>query len=197
MAWVAGEPTAVRTRILEAGAPVGLGEAVLAGLPPPFQGGRVEQASLDLTPCRDALRDQVDASCLLQRLPAPQAGWVVLLLTGVDLFLPVLTYVFGASQLGAGKSVLSSARLHLAGPDAGAAPTPPGRAALGERNLLPRLLVRRALVESLHELGHAMGLTHCVVPDCAMHRSLWPEAIDLKAAAYCPSCRAVLARAPD
>lgn len=52
---------------------------------------------------------------------------------------------------------------------------------------------RRVLVEAVHELGHALGLPHCAVPTCAMHRSLWPESIDLKDAAYCPTCLAVVA----
>ena len=51
---------------------------------------------------------------------------------------------------------------------------------------------RRITVEAVHELGHGMGLVHCVVPDCAMHRSLWPEGVDLKRPEYCPACLATL-----
>jgi predicted Zn-dependent protease len=34
------------------------------------------------------------------------------------------------------------------------------------------------------------------VPDCAMHRSLWPEGVDLKRAEYCPACLAALTASP-
>ncbi len=170
----------VRVRILELGGPLpGLAAAVLAGLPAPFAGGEVLTSAQDLAPCRDDRRGQVDASCLLGLLPDPGAGWLVLGLAGVDLFLPVLTYVFGASTLGGRRSVLSTARLRLDDDPPGPVTSP---------------LVRRTTVESMHELGHALGLVHCAVGECAMHRTLWPEAIDLKLAEYCPACRGVLER---
>jgi archaemetzincin len=171
--------------VLEAeGLRPGAGRLLLDRLPPPFAGGRAEPCGIDLEPCRDERRGQLDAGCLLELLPEPPADTAVLLLTQADLFLPVFSYVLGASQLGARRSVLSLARLELDG-------DPPARGA----DAMPPPLLRRALVESLHELGHGLGLVHCPVPDCAMHRTHWPEALDLKAAAYCPSCRDALDRA--
>ncbi len=145
----------------------------LAGaLPPPFRVEEREPLELALDALLDRQRGQLDASRLLELLPrAPGAH--LLALVDVDLFLPVLTYVFGASELGGGRSVLSLARLAPA--DAGA-----------------ELLLRRTVVEAVHELGHGLGLVHCAVPACPMHRTLWPEAIDLKGSAPCPACRRAL-----
>ena len=102
--------------------------------------------------------------------------YALLGLTGVDLFMPALTYVFGISHLGGRRGIVSWFRLHPdgKGPDAAS------------------VLVRRITTEVVHESGHAMGLVHCVVPDCAMHRSLWPEGVDLKRPDYCPACLATL-----
>jgi archaemetzincin len=167
----------VRVRLLELGdVPPRLGEAVLAGLRPPIVGGEVEQAAAGLEPCRDANRGQLDAGCVLQLVPTPPAGWSTIGLVGVDLFLPALTYVFGASELGARRGVLSWVRLR---------PEQMGEAGW-------RLFVRRVTVELVHELGHALGLIHCPVTDCPMHRTLWAEAVDLKNVEYCPACRAGL-----
>lgn len=103
-----------------------------------------------------------------------------LLLVGVDLFVPALTYVFGLSHLGGRRGVLSLARLK-----------PPEESSLSEQ-----VLLRRLDVEVAHELGHAAGLVHCVVNECAMHRSLWPESVDLKNPGFCASCRALLPHGP-
>jgi len=93
-------------------------------------------------------------------------------LTGHDLYLSALTYVFGLSELGSRRGVLSSARL----------------CALEQKSMSP-LGVRRVLIEAVHELGHTVGLLHCPIPSCAMHRTLWPEAVELKSPTYCPACR--------
>lgn len=121
----------------------------------------------------DRTRQQHNAAQLLEALPEPREGEAVLAVVGLDLFLPVLTYVFGASVLGHRKSVLSCSRL---------------RPASGEWTRMHR----RVLVEALHELGHGLGLVHCPLASCAMHQSFHPEAVDLKEPDYCPSCRLAL-----
>lgn len=119
-------------------------------------------------------RQQLNALKLLEVLPPPGAGEAAFCLTHLDLFLPALTFVFGASWLGERRSVLSYARLRPQPPNVG-------------------VFHRRVLVEALHELGHGFGLTHCPVAACPMHQSFYPEAIDLKDAGYCPSCLEKLA----
>jgi archaemetzincin len=163
----------VKVRLLALGeVPPRLAETVLAGLPRPFDGGEVARLSISLDTCYDRQRAQVDAGCVIEQVPSPESGWQVMGLTGVDLFMPALTYVFGISHLGGHRGIVSWFRLR---PDRGVPDA-------------PTLFARRIITEVVHELGHGAGLVHCVVPDCAMHRSLWPEAVDLKRPEYCPAC---------
>ncbi len=167
----------MKVRLLALGdVPPRLSEAVLAGLPRPYAGGEVGRLDVSLESCYDHQRAQVDAACLIEQVPEPAPGWLVMGLTGVDLFMPALTYVFGISHLGGRRGIVSWFRLRLEreSPDN------------------PALFVRRITTEVVHELGHGAGLVHCVVPDCPMHRSLWPEAVDLKRPEYCPACLATL-----
>jgi archaemetzincin len=147
--------------------PEPLAQRLLADLPTPFAGGHVASLPVDTRTFFDRHRRQVDAAALLEALEPPPPGEVLLALTADDLFVSVMSYVFGLTELGARRGVLSLARL--------------GEGA-------PLALETRTLVEAIHELGHGLGLVHCPVADCAMHRTLWPEQIDLKRAEYCPSC---------
>jgi archaemetzincin len=163
----------VNVRLIVLGeSPPHLGATVAAALPRPFFGREATQGALPVSRCYDASRAQVDASLLLDELPDPRPGWVHIAITAADLFVPPLAYVFGLSALGAGKGVVSWARLRVGEWDESASAA----------------TTRRLVVETVHELGHTVGLIHCVVPDCAMHRSLWPEAVDLKQPAFCPAC---------
>ena len=98
----------------------------------------------------------------------------VLGVTGVDLFIPVLTYVFGEAQVYGPAAVVSTHRLQ---PTVYGLPDDPG------------LFYRRLLTEAIHELGHTHGLLHCLEPGCAMGSSTYVEEIDLKRPALCPTCR--------
>lgn len=99
----------------------------------------------------------------------------VLGVTDVDLFIPILTFVFGEAQLGGSAAVVSTARLKEALPVAD-----------------PRLVIERLAKEAIHELGHAMGLVHCATRDCAMGRSASVRDVDSKRGSLCGSCRAQL-----
>ena len=101
--------------------------------------------------------------------------------TAADLFVPVLTYVFGEAQLGGRAAVVSTHRLR---PEAYGLPADDD------------LLTARAEKEALHELGHTYGLLHCPAPDCVMRASTYAEEIDLKPAALCERCLAAV-RAGD
>jgi archaemetzincin len=106
---------------------------------------------------------------LLERAPG---GGKVLGLTDRDLFIPILTYVFGEAQLGGRVAVASTARLlegvELAG---------------------PRLLHERLAKEAVHEVGHAYGLVHCSTPRCVMGRAAGVRDVDEKSSELCASCR--------
>jgi archaemetzincin len=102
---------------------------------------------------------------LAERLPAPGAR--LLAVTDVDLFIPVLTFVFGEAQLNGAVAVVSTARLH-----------PPAA-----------LLADRLRKESVHELAHTFGLVHCTSHTCVMARSASIAAVDVKSDRLCADCR--------
>ncbi len=134
--------------------------------------------------CYDSSRGQYNSTLLLGRLLADAAPHAerVLAVTGVDLFVPVLAYVFGEAQLDGRAAVVSTHRLR-----AEAYGLPPDPA---------RLLVRLE-AEAVHELGHTFGLVHCVEPTCVMRASTYVEEIDLKTARFCGDCARVLPRRDD
>ena len=162
--------------LLAADVPPGLPEAILGGLPAPFDAADAGRFDLRVDACYDRQRGQVDALCLLEQVPEPPQGVVHVAVLGADLFLPALTYVFGVASLGTGRALASWARLREEGEYGEPGP----------------VTVRRLLIEVVHEAGHGLGLYHCPVPDCPMHRSLWPESVDLKQVDYCPTCLASL-----
>lgn len=118
----------------------------------------------------DARRGQYSSRDLLAWVAArrPAANGKVLAITDVDLFIPVLTFVFGEAQLGGRAAVVSTWR--LAAPSAS-------------------LVRARLLKESVHELGHTFGLVHCTAPGCAMTRSPGVSAVDAKEQRLCGDCR--------
>jgi archaemetzincin len=98
---------------------------------------------------------------------------------GVDLFIPILTYVFGEAQLEGTAAVVSTYRLD--------------NAIYG----LPKddgLLLDRLTKEATHELGHTFGLLHCQRGHCVMHSSTYAEDVDLKSPQFCASCDPVAGR---
>ncbi|HEY7728327.1 MAG TPA: archaemetzincin family Zn-dependent metalloprotease [Candidatus Eisenbacteria bacterium] len=131
----------------------------------------------------DASRGQYNSTMVLKQLledPQPPAGRT-LGVTSVDLFTPVLTYVFGEAQLGGRAAVVSLHRLRSE-----VYGLPPDEA----------LLFQRLHKESVHELGHTFGLLHCSRIGCVMGSSAYAEEIELKSAEFCELCRALLRRSP-
>jgi archaemetzincin len=105
----------------------------------------------------------------------PDGALRTLALTDVDLFMPVLTFVYGEAQLNGPAALVSTARLGGT----------PGAAGI-------RLTIARVAKESVHELGHTFGLLHCDSPRCVMRRSVNIAAIDAKATTLCGDCRTLL-----
>jgi archaemetzincin len=99
--------------------------------------------------------------------------WKLLGITGRDLYIPILTFVFGEAQLGGASAIVSYHRLTQ------------------EFYGLPHdldLLANRLLIESVHELGHTLRLTHCEEFRCAMASSHAVEWIDIKDSGFCEDC---------
>jgi archaemetzincin len=100
----------------------------------------------------------------------------VLGVTAQDLFIPILTFVFGEAQLGPGPAAAAVASLHRLRQEFYGLPPDPA------------LARDRLLKEALHELGHTLGLRHCHDYRCVMSSSHAVENIDLKLAEFCPDC---------
>lgn len=149
-------------------------------------GLRVEQhpPSFDPEVAFEPARGQYNSRLLLAQLLRdlrPHCSRI-LGVTGSDLFIPVLTFVFGEAQLDGRAAVVSTHRL---------APELYGLRAD------PRLLAERLVKEAVHELGHTYGLVHCRRGTCVMTSSTYVENIDLKSAALCDGCRRTLAAARE
>jgi archaemetzincin len=135
----------------------------------------VAQAELDLRKPYDPIRRQVNSTALLGQIlrhNAPRSQKQIGVVN-VDLFMPVLTFVFGEAQLSGTVAIVSTHRL------------------ANEFYGLPRdegLLLQRLGKEIVHELGHTFGLYHCRQFECVMRSSTYVEEIDLKKAVPCPEC---------
>lgn len=120
------------------------------------------------------VRNQCDAEMVLESLPVSReepGRDRVLGITGVDLYLPGMSFVFGIADRR--NALISICRL-----------TQPFYG-------LPedlRLFRRRLVVEAVHELGHTFGLAHCENPRCAMHFSNTIADTDRKGPAFCVAC---------
>ena len=124
----------------------------------------------------DASRGQYNSRVLLGQLlkDTPADVTRVLGVAGVDLFIPVLTYVFGEAQLGGRAAIVS---LHRLDDELYGLPSNPDR------------LFERLVKEAVHELGHTYDLVHCRHTGCVMGSSTYVEEIDLKSAGFCDACR--------
>jgi len=101
----------------------------------------------------------------------------VLMITDLDIYVPVLTFLFGEAQLDGKHSVVSVCRLHE-------------EFYSGTSDF--NLLFERTVKEVLHEIGHNFGLIHCLDWDCVMHSSNSVEEVDIKGSEYCKKCRSIL-----
>ena len=119
----------------------------------------------------DPRRKQWSTSRILSWLGTAAPPGKVLAVTDQDLFIPILTFVFGEAQLGGRAAVVSTARLGEPGlPD-------------------PRVALERLAKESVHEMGHCFGLVHCDTPGCVMGRSPSARDVDRKRGEFCSRCR--------
>jgi archaemetzincin len=125
----------------------------------------------------DATRAQYHSTTILedlQRNGNVDGQRKILALVDVDLFIPVLTFVFGEAQLNGPCAVISTARLkhEFYGLPANEAE-----------------FESRVEKEIIHELGHTLGLYHCRNFECVMRSSTYVEEIDLKRARMCVDCK--------
>jgi archaemetzincin len=136
----------------------------------------VKEGHLDLSEYYDQVRRQYDGTRIIKAVDSAYSttSAKTIGLFSVDLFIPILTYIFGQALLGGQTGIASFYRL------------------ANERYGLKSneaFVLERFRKEVIHELGHTFGLIHCYVPDCVMRSSTYVEDIDQKSASLCPNCR--------
>ncbi len=116
------------------------------------------------------VRGQYYSTEIIKRINEISSSRKVLGIVEVDLFTPVLTFVFGEAQLDGKGGVVSTYRLR--------------EGVFNEKDFV----FERLYKEILHEMGHLYGLTHCDLKECVMHFSGNVRQIDLKGNDYCEAC---------
>lgn len=116
-------------------------------------------------------RKQYDASRILTRLmnvSRPEGIDYTLYVTGEDLYAGGLNFVFGVALKSYRIALLSTYRLRQ------------------EAGL--RLFEERVFKEAAHEIGHLLGLRHCIDPTCLMSFSNSLIEVDQKLPILCKDC---------
>jgi archaemetzincin len=133
----------------------------------------IENHNLKIDLFFDSQRGQYDALKMIQAFEEENT-FPSILLTNVDLFIPIFTFVFGLAKLNGNIGIVSTCRL--------------------ENNFygLPdnyNLLKQRILKEIIHEYGHLAGLRHCSQFNCVMASSTSADEIDIKLQYFCDACQ--------
>jgi len=136
----------------------------------------IDEKKIDLSQFYEPSRKQYDGNGLLKLIDSAQisTAFKIVGLFRVDLFIPILTYIYGQAFLNGRTAIASLFRLK------------------NERYGMPadeRLLLNRFTKEVVHELGHTFGLKHCHTPGCVMSSSTYVEDIDQKSQFLCVHCR--------
>ena len=136
----------------------------------------IEHNHADISEFYDPARRQYDGNRLLKELEswASVNHTKIIGLFRVDLFIPILTYIFGQAALNGQLGIASLYRLR------------------NEQYGLKKdenLLLERFTKVIVHELGHMFGLLHCHIPHCVMRSSTYVEDLDQKSKHLCTTCR--------
>ena len=137
---------------------------------------KIEESHIDLSKFYDPLRHQYDGNGLLKEIDTSYASQLIkkIGLFRVDLFIPILTYIFGQAAFKGSTGIASIYRLR------------------NEQYGIKKdeaLLLNRFSKVVIHELGHTFGLIHCLIPTCVMRSSTYVEDIDQKSHNLCIQCR--------
>ncbi|UCG04833.1 MAG: archaemetzincin family Zn-dependent metalloprotease [Desulfobacterales bacterium] len=132
----------------------------------------------DLAFAFDSNRKQYHSTKILERLAdkIPPHVAKALAIVQVDLFIPILTHVYGEAQLGGKVCAVSTFRLNEGHP---------------HLNIREPYL-SRIMKEAIHELGHTFTLRHCKDHNCLMHYCRNETDVDRKTEELCRYCKILL-----
>jgi len=137
---------------------------------------KMKEGHLDLSEFHDPARRQYNGNKLLKEIDSifSSGALKTIGLFSVDLFIPILTYIFGQAYLEGRTGIASLYRFS------------------NERYGMKKddeMLLDRFKKEVIHELGHTFGLIHCHIPTCVIRSSTYVEDIDQKSPNLCTKCR--------
>ncbi len=137
---------------------------------------RIENLLTNIDFSFDENRKQYHSTPILARLAqrAPEDCVKIVAVTLEDLFIPILTHVYGEAQMDGTACIISTHRLQT---DLKAERT---------------TFCERVIKEAIHELGHAFNLKHCKDPACIMHYCRNLNDVDQKSDHYCRYCSILL-----
>ena len=126
----------------------------------------------------DLTRDQYHSTAILEKLAStsPPSATKIVAITHVDLFIPILTHVYGEAQLAGKACIVSTFRL---------------QEGLSITNI-EKEFENRVIKEVLHELGHTFNLRHCDDKSCIMHYCRSIKDVDRKTDQLCRYCKILL-----
>ena len=110
-----------------------------------------------------------------QNIPEEING--ILFITISDLYSPVFARYYGEAQLNGNVGIISTFYLNEN---------------LSEESQDSVIFLSRLKKAAVHEVGHLLGLTHCMDSNCVMNLSGKPSDIDIKSSSLCKKCSEVL-----
>lgn len=139
----------------------------------------IKEGHIDLSEFYDQARRQYNGNNLLKLVDSMHFpdSLKTLGLFNVDLFIPILTFIFGQAFLGGRSGIVSLYRFNNE------------RYGMTGDN---QFLLDRFKKEVIHELGHTFGLIHCHNPTCVMRSSTYVEDIDQKNQHLCSGCKVAI-----
>jgi len=139
---------------------------------------QTQETLQDIEFALDTERDQYNSTCILETLQdfVQDPAHKIVALVQEDLFIPILTHVYGEAQLGGKACIVSSHRL---------------KEDLKTVSIQQELTLR-LIKEVYHELGHTFGLLHCKDSSCIMHYCRSIRDVDRKSENFCRYCGILL-----